>query len=495
MRICIIGGGTASACLVAALGREMPDRNIDISVVDPSDSLWRGRAYGTDLDAARVNAPPKIMSLNPHDSDEAMEWLATHYDSSYHPEHWKGDTLPPRSAFGGYIQAQVSATIKDRTVNGRWRFEHIREVAEWADRKDGNIVVRTSTQREIYCDVLVLCIGNGAEYDPYNLGSHKGYISSAYPLKNALGNVSPTASVAVIGAGLSAVDVVFGLSELGHRGQILLISRRGLFPSVRRKIVAAKPQVLTVEAIKSAVERVQGNGSPSMDLAGLSRLAYREALKNGATRDSVIREVEPPDWGLERLRRHVGESLSSDTWQQVVIWALFTTVQDWWPLLTERDRRIFHEKLHPVWASFINPMPRSSAQTLLKLADEGRLRVERGLSQAIPYGPKIKLTSQQSTTYADVTVSAATNSRHIVPHQARPIIESLISAGHAHSHPDGGLRVEAESGQLLDAKGNNTVPIFALGNLTGGTHYYTSAVALLVTRSQKMAESLRLLPE
>ena len=45
------------------------------------------------------------------------------------------------------------------------------------------------------------------------------------------GNLNPDAPVALIGTGLTGVDVVLRLRELGHRGIITAISRHGVFPN------------------------------------------------------------------------------------------------------------------------------------------------------------------------------------------------------------------------------------------------------------------------
>ena len=45
-----------------------------------------------------------------------------------------------------------------------------------------------------------------------------------------LAEVAPEAPVAIVGTGLTAVDVVLSLLDQGHTGPITAISRRGLIP-------------------------------------------------------------------------------------------------------------------------------------------------------------------------------------------------------------------------------------------------------------------------
>lgn len=60
--------------------------------------------------------------------------------------------------------------------------------------------------------------------------------------------VLAVAHVAVIGSGLTAVDIAAGLAEQGHRGPITLLSRTGVLPFVQQRPLPLTPRHLTPAA-------------------------------------------------------------------------------------------------------------------------------------------------------------------------------------------------------------------------------------------------------
>ncbi|MFH8379170.1 hypothetical protein ACH4A7_37380 [Streptomyces cyaneofuscatus] len=198
---------------------------------------------------------------------------------------------------------------------------------------------------------------------------------------------------------------------------------------------------------------------------------------------------------MGRLRRQLADrgNVQDIDWLQVTTWALITTVHGWWPALSTGDRGKFFRRYHRLWASFTSPMPAATASTLLQMADSGQLHILRGLKDVTPAKQGFVVTAHDRTMKADVVVCAATATpaaRPAAPAGAQELTDSLIRNGCAQQHPDGGLRVEPESGRLLDQGGRPQQSLHALGYLTSGTHYYMSGIPMLVWRSEAIATAL-----
>ncbi|WP_221348558.1 FAD/NAD(P)-binding protein [Streptomyces beigongshangae] len=490
MRICVVGGGTAAACLVMALARALGPRDVDLVIVEPSDRLWRGRAYRADRDEIVVNAPHTMMTLDPNDPEHARRWLARHHDGSRTAGLWTQEVFPPRHVYGRYLEETLSRTLDGLTAAG-WRVRWLRRRATSAAPDGAGALVGLEDGNTVPCDHAVLCVGDPAGYDPYGLAGHPSCISRPYPVVSALGGVPPSASVAVIGCGLTAVDTVLGLRAQGHRGRITLLSRDGILAAVRRPRQTGRPTVLTPDTVRDRL----GHPSSPLRLSAVVALARREALLAGATPGQIGAETSLADWGLGRVRRQLAdrENVRDVDWLQVTTWALITTVHQWWPALPRGDRQHFLRRYHRLWASFTSPMPAATARTLVGMADSGQLRVLRGLEDVTPAERGFLVRAQHRAVGADVVVTAATaapTARTVAPAGAHELMDALSRNGCGQRHPDGGLRVEPDTGRLLDRSGRPQRSLLALGHLTSGTHYYLSGIPMLVWRSEAIAAAI-----
>ena len=121
-------------------------------------------------------------------------------------------TFAPRAVFGRYIQSLLAST---RPLE--------QEIATVVDVRlhDSGAVLTLDNGCELRADLIVLATGN---FDPAPLpGITKAASDSGLYRHNAWAaetyeGLHPDAPVALIGTGLTGVDVVLRLRELGHRG-------------------------------------------------------------------------------------------------------------------------------------------------------------------------------------------------------------------------------------------------------------------------------------
>lgn len=104
-----------------------------------------------------------------------------------------------------------------------------------AYRRPGQVLLGTGPGRTRAFDYAVLCVGGDSPKDVYGLTGTPGFIAEPYPLSGTLAELGENDHVAVIGSGLTAVDIVLSLAARGHRGPISLMSRRGVLPGVRQR--------------------------------------------------------------------------------------------------------------------------------------------------------------------------------------------------------------------------------------------------------------------
>src|SRR5271163_3043810 len=216
--IAIIGGGVSGTLTALHLVRQgTPARVI---LIDQRPDFGLGLAYSTPSLRHLLNVPAGKISALPDQPDHFLHWLRKNHDPAA-----TGKTFAPRAVFGRYIQSLLAST---RGIE--------QEIATVVDvrHQDSGAVLTLNNGCELRADLVVLATGN---FDPAPLpGITKAASDSGLYHHNAWAagtyeGLHPDAPVALIGTGLTGVDVVLRLRELGHHGQIVAVSRHGLFPN------------------------------------------------------------------------------------------------------------------------------------------------------------------------------------------------------------------------------------------------------------------------
>lgn len=479
MDIGVIGGGPSAVCLIAALS-QLDLSNGALTVYEPAPHLWRGRPFQPDLDSVRVNAPPEEMSAFAGNPEHFARWLSARPDDRTEPDPYSGSLFPARSVYGEYL-ADSAQTALDVLRQQGWRVGVVRSAVTAARQMRDRMVLRTAYGRHHAVDYAVLCVGGGRPHDAYGLSGQPGFVADPYPLRATLPRVDPTSHVAVVGCGLTAVDVVLGLAARGHTGPISMVSRSGVLPGVRQRAIQYELRHFTPQRLRrwaAARDRVE--------LADLIPLMRRELAEAGPGAEAeVVRElaaigVEPP---LDRLRRQLTEVNSPDIGLRILQRAVPDTGPDVWPVLTEHDRNLALSDHYRKIMSLCCPMPPASAATLLALADSGQLTLGGGLSNIEPRAEGgFDVTLDTRTFVADQVVNATSATAHRIPPAADSLVRVLETDGTAVRHPRGGLRLERATSRIVSAYAADS-RLYGVGDIAAGELFFTFGVPSLVDRA------------
>src|SRR5271154_158170 len=216
--IAIIGGGVSGTLTAFHLLRQETPARVILFAHRPVFGL--GLGFSTPSLPHRLNVPAGKISALPDQPDHFLNWLRKNHDPAATEK-----TFAPRAVFGRYIQSLLASTSPIE-----------QEIATVVDvrQQDSEAVLTLDNGCELRADLIVLATGN---FDPTPLpGITKAASDSGLYRHNAWAaetyeGLDPDAPVALIGTGLTAVDVVLRLRELGHRGRIIALSRHGIFPN------------------------------------------------------------------------------------------------------------------------------------------------------------------------------------------------------------------------------------------------------------------------
>ncbi|MEG3135920.1 FAD/NAD(P)-binding protein [Rouxiella sp. T17] len=223
--IVIVGGGFSGTALAINLAR-LGGENLKVTVIEPREQLGRGVAYGTEDPAHRINVPAERMFLSKAEEGDFDRWFrATPAFVQDTEARWHdGKLYPQRGEFGAYLAEKYQRAKQVSKV----QLNHVCDLA--VALENGEVV--TAKGERYQADELVLAISHPPPALPsalHPLQNHAGLIANPWRA-GALESVENHHRVAIIGSGLTMSDVVASLHRLGHRGEIMAFSRRGLLP-------------------------------------------------------------------------------------------------------------------------------------------------------------------------------------------------------------------------------------------------------------------------
>ncbi len=452
--VLIIGGGLSGTMLAVQLLR-LPGRR-QILVIEPRAELGRGEAYSAVELGHTLNGNAARMSVDPDNPDDLTQWLTEHIAAGGWPESAEqavpiSELFPPRGLFGVYAQQRL-AEAKARSAS---TVEHVRaEVIDVQMDADATLLTLDNGQR-LRGNFAVLATGmfpaartpqthssgvNAAAVDPWDVATMR--------------RMDPRSTVLIIGSGLTMVDAVVSLEQAGHRGPIEIFSRHGLLPHVRRQPPAWDDFLAADPALRSP----------------------RQLLRE-LRRQCSIAQAQGIDWQapLDTVRAHIGRL---------------------WSQASEREKRQFVRHVRPWWESHHHRSPPLSAQLVARLHEEGRLRIRaasfKGLVPA-QSGVTIAVRQRGEQTLTQGTGAALINSSGIEydwRRVARPLPQQLLKRGLIQPGPLAlGIAADA-SGAVLDAQGQVSARLFAMGPPLRGMWWESTAVTDVALQAKALASKL-----
>jgi len=306
--IVIVGAGFSGAATAMQLLRHSRTP-INVVLLNESGRMARGLAYGTDSLEHVLNVPAGNMSALPDDPENFLRYCR------WVDERWHAGSFVPRRIYGAYLESLLAAAESAAGPQGA-RLQRVvgRALRVRPPHGGAPAAVLLEDGRELPADHIVLAFGHVAPEHPLDEAT-RALLGSAYtgdPWRQPLaGRVAPEARVLLVGAGLTALDMLISLDRAGHRGPVHLLSRRGLAPQPHRP-QRERPSHPDIDALRARM-------GPT--LRGQVR-ALRRAV------DAAVAAGE--DW-----RDWIG--------------ALRPHMPGWWHALSAADRRRFVRHLQAHW--------------------------------------------------------------------------------------------------------------------------------------------------
>ncbi|HZW91099.1 MAG TPA: FAD/NAD(P)-binding protein [Myxococcaceae bacterium] len=426
--VVIIGGGASGTLTAVALAR-FPQPG-PITLVDTAGAFARGVAYSTKEPQHLLNVPAGRMSALPDEPGHLVDWLAAR---NHRPDP---EAFLPRQLYGEYLDELLA--------DAGPRVRRVVDRAVAITPEDSGVRIELAAGKPLHARAVVLALGNFPPELPPGWTELPARLAWRTPWAPPEAWPAADGEVLLLGAALTAVDVVLSLLARGHRGRIHLLSRRGLLPATH------PPRMLPPLPLGARPSR----------LRALVRM-FRE-----------VSAREDPRAVLDTLRPELG--------------AL-------WQGLTPVEQRSFLRHLRPWFDIVRHRLAPEVGASIAALEAEGRLIRHAG--RVVSLGEQdgriaLRYRPRGARTLAVLAVDVAiptTGPVMDVRALEDPLVRSLLASGLARPGPHGLGFATAADGAVL---GPLQERLWTLGGLRRGDLWESTAIPEIRVQARELGTTL-----
>jgi uncharacterized NAD(P)/FAD-binding protein YdhS len=336
--ITIVGAGYSGVLTAVNILRQNLGTQVRVILVDRNTRPGRGLAYRTWDDNLLLNVPAGNMSALTDEPNHFVQFCQN-IDPAFN-----AGTFASRRLYGDYLEFIL---LQETERNRETLLEKIHcEAIAVRQQSGGNAYqVDLADGRSLRSDQVVLAFGHFSPGDP---GAAGDIYETATYIKNpwdyaSLERIHGDTSVALLGSGLTALDVLFRLTSNNDTRKIYLISRRGLVPQSHR----SHPKAPTAAGFPAFLE----NLPPTV---GAYFRALRVEIEKNAAQGGDWRDV------INALRPHTPE-----------IWRRFSV----------GERQKFLSRVAPYWDIHRHRLAPAAYLRLNAMLKSGQVEVIAGYVQ------------------------------------------------------------------------------------------------------------------
>jgi uncharacterized NAD(P)/FAD-binding protein YdhS len=327
-------------------------------------------------------------------------------------------------------------------------------------RTSAKYLVQLADGRQWGADQVVLALGHFLPQPPQsvaNLTTTQAYLNNPWDFA-ALNHIAPDCPVAILGAGHTAIDTLFRLTNSGDTRKVFMLSRRGLLPHSHR--FAHKPH--TQAAFPQYLQTIPN-----------TIRAYVRAIRQ---------EVEQ--------RTHLGGD-----WRDVIneLRAHTPTI---WGKLSDRERRSFLIRIAPFWDIHRHRLSPSSHLRLAQMRQSGRVETIAGqILGCEMHGDTVTIRIKQKKNHAirEIVVGAVVNCTgptYDLSTLANPLVMQLRQAGLLTQDAlKVGLKVD-EQYQVIAQNGHAAPNLFYVGPMLKAKYWEAIAIPELRIHTFRLAKQI-----
>lgn len=448
--IVIIGGGYSGTLTAVNILRLNLSNHSRVVLIEQESKLGRGLAYRFGDDNLLLNVPAGNMSAL---ADEPNHFVS--YCQNIDPA-FNAKSFICRRLYGEYLEH----TLAEAETSYPGVLEKITSeaIAVAPNASRDSFRVELANGSSIEATQVVLALGHFSPTPPKSVPEHlHKHIINAWDF-GAIDRLDENMPVAILGTGLTGIDILFRLTSWNTSRKIFLLSRRGLLPHVHR--FNPKPP------------------APTDYPTYFARLPTTIRAYTRAVRAEVIkREATGGDWRdvINEIRPHT---------------ALL------WQGLPENEQRRFIIKIAPYWDIHRHRLAPSAGRRLEYLLASGQVERKAGhIMGADIKDDNLNIAFKQCNNNSPVNLEVSaiincTSPNYDLSTISQPLITQLKTAGLIQQDPlKIGLMVDDEYG-VIDTNNQPTPGLFYIGPMLKAKYWEAIAVPELRNHARALATYL-----
>lgn len=498
----IIGAGASGVFTLAKIiDLKMDEDNfspLKIMIIEKTAAYGCGLAYRLSHPSNILNTAAGLLSemgseqnFSLHNHSSFLKWVCENpekwqeYYPELAPEKINQNSYLPRGLMGLYLRHLL---IFYQEAGKRYNTDAqiVQDEVLSLQSLEENWIVQGKENPLILTRYVVLAIGGSLKNPFKQFANNENYLANPWPDLERLASFLKNKTVGVMGTKLSALDTLAIFQKHHYQGTVYLCSRSGRLPSIKNIHHDYQPKILT-KTVLSALIADPARALRVQDFLNLLKAELEYTQQTSIAWDKIF---TIPPFSLRKFTYQMRLVHSPKLSWQSILAALDVETIFAWKHLSSMEKHLFYRQFFSIWDHYRFSIPLETAKNIETLIRQKKLIICAQVTTPKFIQGQYRFEawnchSQNKEHFATDVLINATGIAYDVTTTAMPLLQNLLEKNIVHPHAFGGIEVDFATFAVKNAQ-----HVFAIGDLTRGSHLLTNSYLICVKQASVVALQL-----